>query len=91
MNTLKKIMVEKMDKELEQVLKQKIEELKKIVKQTASPIYGADLRIYDIRLQEEIVHHFGGGNEKVLEFYVNTDKGYFRVTKSYPVSEDAKE
>ena len=77
-----------MNPELEKLLQQKIEELKQIAKEYAKQLYG-DISSFDmIKLEEQIIYHFGGEKERVIELYVDTDKGDFRVKKSYPLPSD---
>jgi len=78
-----------MNKELEQFLQQKIEELKQKIKEISESIYGNDLVIESVKLEDEIVYHFNGTSERVLSLRANTNKGEFVVSKSYPMpSED---
>ena len=92
MNKIEKLqhqnMVVKMNSELEEYLRHEIEDIKKKISSFAKDIYGEELRFDSLQLREEIVSHFNGAKEKIIELYVDTDKGYFRVRKSYPVSSE---
>ena len=81
-----------MNEELEQILNQKILELKEIVTKYGKQLYGDNLQFERIELEEEIIEHFiSGEKERKIELYAKTNKGYFDVKKSYPIEENKNE
>jgi len=75
-----RVMVKSMNEELEKELLQEIEKLKEIAKKHAQGLFGNITEFYDIKIEEETYR-----DKKVIEFYVNTDKGNFEVRKEYPL------
>jgi len=81
-----------MNEELEQILNQKILELKEIVTKYGKQLYGDNLQFERIELEEEIIEHFiSGEKERKIELYAKTNKGYFDVKMSYPIEENKNE
>jgi len=78
-----------MNPELEKILQQKIEELKQIAKEYTKQLYGDINEFTTIKLEERLIHHYIEDTvERVLQFYVNTDKGDFSVEKKYTIPTD---
>jgi len=67
-----------MNKELEEKLKQKMDEIKAIVSEYLKPFFG-DIEIKHFEIDDDIDTDENGNKIRKIELYIDTNKGYLQL------------